>query len=855
MSANSEPRHEVLFYEALELPAPDRPRFLDEACGENGELRAEVEELLRAHEGAAEFLPQDGPAAPELEGEFGRVKPEQAGDRIGPYKLLEQIGEGGFGVVWVAEQEKPVRRRVALKIIKPGMDTREVIARFEQERQALAMMDHPNIARVLDAAATPLGRPYFVMELVRGTRITEFCDKAKLPTADRLRIFIAVCQAVQHAHQKGIIHRDLKPSNILVTLHDGVPVPKVIDFGIAKATQQQRLTDLTIYTRFEQMIGTPLYMSPEQAEMSGLDIDTRSDIYSLGVLLYELLVGRTPFDPETLMKRGLDEIRRVVREQEPQKPSTFVSTMALDLRSTVAQYRQTDGAKLIGQIRGDLDWIVMKALEKDRVRRYETANNLAEDIQRHLASEPIRARPATRLYRFRRFAKRNKVAFGAGIGIATALMIGLAITTLMFFKEKQARERAVAAEQKATTEARKSQQVAQFLKDMLNGVGPSVALGRDTKILREILDRTADRVGKDLKDQPDVDAELRSIIGDVFWALGDMGNAGAMHRQALVLRKTFLGNEAPAVAASLNNVANTLAAEAAESMHHEALAMRRKLLGDDHPDVAESLVRIAVSLRRQGKSREAESIAGEAVTICRKSFGNEHPRLAEALLTLASVVGHLGRPAEAEMIHSEVLEMRKKLLGHEHPDVAESYLHLAQSLQDQNKLAESESQFREALRLDRKFLGQDHPDLASTIFNLSVVLQRQGNFTEAAKMLRDCMATAQLEPGANQGRKTGEGLSRLGNALQRVAVTGPALSPAARQAKFEEAERLMLEGNNVLQLLDNVDLNYKRAAQVRLVQLYEAWGKADLAAEWKQKLATLNLRAAASEGATTGAPD
>ena len=457
----TKPQEEALFDAARNLASPAARRaFLDQACTDDPGLRAKVEALLAAEaeaekffndaalsvvltaSGSQEAAVKIGPPGAKAEDGITEV----SGTRIGHYKLLQRIGEGGGGVVYMAEQEEPVRRRVALKIIKLGMDTRSVIARFEAERQALAMMDHPNIARVLDAGATDTGRPYFVMELVRGVKITDYCDKNQLDTRRRLDLFIQICQAIQHAHQKGIIHRDIKPSNILITLHDGVPVPKVIDFGIAKATEV-RLTDKTFFTAYEQIVGTPAYMSPEQAEMSGLDIDTRSDIYSLGVLLYELHTGRTPFDPKELLQHGLDEMRRTLREREPQRPSTMLTTLQGTELTATAEHRQAEPPKLISLLRGDLDWIVMKALEKDRRRRYETANGLAMDINRYLNNEPVMARPPSRLYRFQKLVRRNQVIFTATGAVAVALIIGLGTSTWLFFMEKAARQRAVAAEQ------------------------------------------------------------------------------------------------------------------------------------------------------------------------------------------------------------------------------------------------------------------------------------------------------------------------------------------------------------------------------------------------------------------------
>ena len=446
---------ESIFFAALDKPAgQERIAFLNSACGADVDLRKHVERMLAAQPHVGSFLKEPAPA--QMATTDQRPITERPGTVIGAYKLMEQIGEGGFGLVFVAEQQQPVRRKVALKIIKPGMDSRDIIARFEAERQALALMDHPNIAKVFDAGATESGRPYFVMELVKGIPIVEYCDQQQLTTSERLDLFLSVCQAVQHAHSKGIIHRDLKPSNILVAPHDGVPVVKVIDFGVAKAIGQQ-LTDKTIYTRFTQMIGTPLYMSPEQAEINALDVDIRSDVYSLGVLLYELLTGTTPFDQQRFATAAYDEIRRIIREEEPPKPSTRLSTLGEAL-SAVSAKRKTEPAKLSAFVKGDLDWIVMKALEKDRTRRYETASAMAADVRRFLNQEPIEARPPSVWYRFRKLAQRNKVALTTAALVATALVLGTVVSAWQAV-------RATVAEQEARLSAEAAESAADDAKD------------------------------------------------------------------------------------------------------------------------------------------------------------------------------------------------------------------------------------------------------------------------------------------------------------------------------------------------------------------------------------------------------
>lgn len=431
-------RQRSIFERAIALPPAERPLFVERECAGDVALRDEILDLIRLHESAGDIVESIS---------------EMPGMRVGPYKLLEQIGEGGFGVVFMAEQEQPVRRKVALKIIKLGMDTKQVVARFEQERQALAMMDHPNIAKVYDAGATPGGRPYFVMELVRGESVTQYCDREKLNTRDRVALFVDICKAVQHAHQKGIIHRDIKPTNVLVTIIDGKPVPKVIDFGVAKAAHS-RLTNISFFTGMRQMIGTPLYMSPEQAEMSGVDIDTRTDIYSLGVLLYELLTGTTPLTQEQLLAAGIAEIHRMIRETDPPIPSTRVSTLG-DAAVRVARQRKTEPGKLGVLLRGDLDWIVMKCLDKDRNRRYATPTNLAEDIERHLGGEPVQAAPPSVGYRAWKFIKKRKGVVGAVSAVVLALSIGFAATWYMkgeVEKREKDKDAALTRERNANTE-------------------------------------------------------------------------------------------------------------------------------------------------------------------------------------------------------------------------------------------------------------------------------------------------------------------------------------------------------------------------------------------------------------------
>jgi serine/threonine protein kinase/tetratricopeptide (TPR) repeat protein len=761
---NDSPNRDVeIFTDALALPRTERAAYLDRACGSDGELRRRVEALLEGHDQVGDFL-EHSPQTTSPRAKPGVAAGEKPGDRIGHYKLLQQIGEGGCGVVFMAEQEEPIRRRVALKIIKPGMDTKSVIARFEAERQVLALMDHPNVAKIFDAGATESGRPYFVMELVRGIKITEYCDQHSLTTQERLKLLVQVCQAVQHAHQKGVIHRDIKPSNILVTeTEQGDPLPVVIDFGIAKATTNQQLTDKTLFTALEMLIGTPAYMSPEQAALTSVDVDTRTDIYSLGVLLYELLTGSTPFDTGELLKAGLDEIRRVIREQEPVRPSTRLSKLTEADLTSVAQFRHSEPPALIRAVHGDLDWIVMKALEKDRTRRYPTANGLALDIQRFLTNETVSARPPSKLYKFRKAVLRNKLLF-TGIGIiAGLLVVSLIVVSAALAKERRSRLEAEAA-------SVKSREATKFLEAMLNGVGPSVARGRDTAMLREILDETAERVGKAMTNQPEVEAELRNIIASLYGEIGNAPKGEEMARRALAIRREKSGADGLEAAESLNLLGMLLMVQhklpEAERAHGEALAIRKRRLGVENPGTATSLDALAEVYRDQRRLSEAEAMAREGLRIRKKLFGSEHLNVADSLRNLCMIQGYGDQWAEAEKTARDVLEIRRKLLGDDNLSVASALADRAWALNALEKFEEAQSLETETLLIRRRLLGDAHPEVTRNLNALGQLLGKRGDLQSADAMLKAVLAIQRKLLG-DDNAATLETFSSLAKVLQR----------------------------------------------------------------------------------------
>ena len=655
-------------------------------------------------------------------------------ERIGPFKILQVLGEGGMGIVYEAEQTSPVRRRVALKVIKAGMDTKEVVARFEAERQALAVMDHPNIAKVLDAGATDTGRPYFVMELVHGVQLTQYCDAEYLPVRDRLELFVSVCQAIQHAHQKGVIHRDLKPSNVLVTERDGAPTPKVIDFGVAKAMGYQ-LTERTLVTTYGTAIGTPAYMSPEQAEMSQLDVDTRTDIYSLGVMLYELLVGRLPLDPSEM---GMPAFiaKLVLRDSEQLTPSAGFDKLGHEIR-LIAKLRRVDPTKLRRELRGDLDWIVMKAMEKDRKRRYETANGFALDILRHLRDEPVLACPPSAKYRLSKFVRRNKVGVTAGALVAASLVVGLALASAGMVQARL-------AQAEAAREAEAARQVSDFLVRLFEVSNPSEALGNSITA-REILDLGAAQIRDELADQPVVQARLMGTMGHVYRALGLFDEGRPLLEQALALRERELGPDHPDVARSLKELANLHRAvgnfDEAQPLLVRALAIEEAAYGPVHADVAQTVAGLATLHWEQAQYGEAQPLFERSTAINEKIFGPMHQEVARSLSNLGGMLLSQRKLDEAEPHLRRALTIREKVLDPNHPDLAGSLNNLGALYWLQGKYAAAEPLYQRTREIFEQTLGPEHLSTASILNNLGELNWALERYDQAEALLLGALAT------------------------------------------------------------------------------------------------------------------
>ena len=777
-------RLEALFQGAADLPAGERGAFLERACGDDAALRTRLDALLAQLDHGGSLAPPAFETEPASEG---------PGTSIDRYKILQTIGEGGFGVVYMAEQEEPVRRRVALKVIKLGMDTREVVARFEAERQALAMMDHPNIARVLDGGATPSGRPFFVMELVRGVSITEYCDKNSTPTRGRLELFAHVCDAVQHAHQKGVIHRDIKPTNVMVTLHDGRPVVKVIDFGVAKA-MHTRLTEKTLFTRYERFIGTPAYMSPEQAELSGLDVDTRTDIYALGVLLYELLTGTTPFDSSVLLDGGLAEMQRVIREQPPERPSSRISTT---VDATVAASRGADVGALSKTVRGDLDWIVLKAIEKDRSRRYGTASALADDVRRHLAHEPVLAGPPSAVYRTRKFLQRNRAAVGSALAVLLALAAAFVGIWLAMLEASRQRDDAVGARIVADQKEAQARAVTDFLVATIGLTDPEFARAPDMSV-RELLDMASLQVAEAFEGQPLPEARVRTTIGQAYLNLAENELCEAHLRRAIELfdeagPEEYDPFEYYTTCWSLTQVAFRLQRDDSYGW-----ARRSRLCG--HAIVRERFPELA------------DVLDGFMEWIEKGSTGGDPEPLHSAMESFPDVA----RAAHETLAPGDPLW----------PIITDSFSAAGYSLWYTPSEPLSVPIWEEIVRIRQAELPPSDPTIGEAVAQLVGVLNRLGRPEEAEQSLRDVIDALDdvFGPDAFQLAFC---RSMLGEAL-------------LGQGRYEEAEPHLVESHVVIAA--TTEGFYTVDSVGRLARLYAAWGKPERAKPYRDDFARILSR-------------
>lgn len=872
-----------------------RELYLTEQCGEDTELKQRVRALITAHRSSDGFL-EDGDSSDsfELAGALRNALPsdEMPGDRIDRYKLLEQLGEGGWGVVWMAEQKEPIRRRVALKILKLGMDTKEFIARFESERQALAMMDHPHIARVFDGGATEKGRPYFVMELVRGVRITDYCDRERLDHRERLKLFLKVCHAVQHAHQKGIIHRDLKPSNILVTVNDGEAVPKVIDFGVAKATDY-RLTEKTFFTRFQSFVGTPAYTSPEQIEMSSVDVDTRSDIYSLGVLLYEIMSGRTPFDPEELASAGMEHMRRKICKTEPALPSANLTSLPTEDRTTIAERRSIEVEKLPKLLRGDLDWIAMRCLEKNRNRRYSTVSGLVADVERYLSNEPVVASPPSAIYRMSKFVSRNKIAVTLSGAIAMLLLVTAIASAMLAFQAKKAADEQRVLREQASLEAQKSGEISEFIKSMFSYVDSLVELQlhreSNMQVLKDTLKETFDRATLRINNlSPDAKIEICDIIGAMYFKIREYGSAEMMFRQELAQLQAHDEIDYLKLSRTMNHLAAALGRqgklEEAELHAREVLTIQKAQGDYESQETARALVNLStVQLRNAAESRLSDSQRSDllvqsqqsiesALEIQRNTLGNEHVEIAATLNELGFVLTCQGgeKLARAETVLADALQMNRKLLGEVNAAVASSVnlLAISQVMQEKYMIAlknyKQVQTIRDSLEetkisdvissydvsvWEHQNTGQESLDALHDVVELTMLRYEPGSL-EAANLnaieAYTFIEEGQFEEAEGKARTCLEIREKLNpehwTPYHARSLLGAAL---AGQGRLKEAEPLLINGYEGVkmhrhQLEDEHKIRLSETL-FRLIRFYMQAGKTEQANQWIQEATTLGL--------------